>query len=79
MSDKYIQFSIYPQESVDSSNIEIETGVGIEQSVKSLALGSISFGQPCTTCNLTDKCPGHTGKFKIQYPLFKSSDRKSVV
>jgi DNA-directed RNA polymerase beta' subunit len=78
MSDKYIQFSIYPQESVDSSSIEIETGVGIEQSVKSLALGSISFGQPCTTCNLTDKCPGHTGKFKIQYPLFKSSFKKPI-
>lgn len=78
MGDKYIQFSIYPQEYVNSSSIEIETGVGAEQSVKSLALGSISFGQPCTTCNLTDKCPGHTGKFKIQTPIFKSSFKKSI-
>ncbi|QKE44552.1 putative RNA polymerase 147 kDa subunit [Yalta virus] len=78
MGDKHIQFSIYPQEYVDSTNIEIETGLGIEQSVKSLALGSISFGQPCTTCNLTDKCPGHTGKFKIQTPIFKSSFKKPI-
>lgn len=78
MSEKHIQFSIYPQECVDSTNIEVETGVGIEQSVKSLALGSISFGQPCTTCHLTDKCPGHTGKFKISTPIFKSSFKKPI-
>lgn len=78
MADKCIKFSIYPQKYIDASNITIVNNSGTEQGVKSAALGSISFGQLCTTCGLSDKCPGHTGKFKIDYPIFKSGFKNSI-
>lgn len=78
MADKIIKFSIYKQEFVDASNIVIVNNSGTEQGVKSSALGSVSFGQLCTTCGLSDKCPGHSGKFVIDTPVFKSGFKNAI-
>lgn len=76
MSDKHIKFSIYPQEFINSSQIVIKHGSGTDQGVASLALGSIGFAQPCLTCGLVNKCPGHIGKLEIAEPVFKSGFKK---
>lgn len=76
MADKHIEFSIYPQEFINSSQIVIKHGSGADQGVASLALGSIGFAQPCMTCGLVNKCPGHIGKLEISEPVFKSGFKK---
>lgn len=78
MNEKRIEFSLYSQQIVDSSNIIIENDNGPEKSVKSRYLGSISFIQPCLTCGLTDQCFGHNGKFKISAPFFKIAFKKEI-
>lgn len=78
MGEKYIEFSIYNQNNVDSTKILIEFGTGVDQSVKSLLLGAISFLQVCSTCGLSDQCPGHYGKHPIPFPIFKSVFKKQI-
>lgn len=78
MNEKKIEFSLYSQDIIDSSPIIIENDNGVEQSVKSLYLGSISFIQPCLTCGLTEECYGHNGKFKIIAPFFKIAFKKEI-
>jgi DNA-directed RNA polymerase beta' subunit len=78
MTEKYIEFSLFNQENIDSTPILIESKTGIDQSVKSLSLGSTSFIQICSTCSLTDLCPGHYGKFAIEKPIFKVIFKKEI-
>lgn len=78
MGEKYIEFSLFNQKNIDSSPIVIESKSGIDQSVKSLSLGSTSFIQVCSTCYLTDLCPGHFGKFPINKPIFKVMFKKEI-
>lgn len=76
MAEKKIVFSLWKQETTNSSPIIIKGNA--EESVKSLLLGSLSFIQPCGTCNLTTLCPGHFGKFEIKKPIFKSAFKSEL-